>query len=929
MNKVTLREWVLFLTLFPTLAVGLVLTVFFSFERTSDLERDIESRAKIIAEAMSQSTSDAIETANFIGVNRLASIFHSNNSDFVRTIMVYDANNKSILSTSQRFSPRTFRYNQSELEEIENTIVQFESGYALYAPIELFRPSKDGMPTIQRFYGYVVILVSKQSIKNSQYSMMFTSLITLMLALMVCSLFARKMMRMISRPIRDMNQMVLHVREGILSARINRKYNGEIELLRVGINNMAQAIEDYQLDLEENIDQATIDLRETLERFEAQNVELDLQRRKAQEGSRVKSEFLANMSHELRTPLNGVIGFTKQILKTPLTDNQREFLTTIDGSANNLLSIINDILDFSKLDSGHMVIESIPFGFRSAIDELVTLLAPEAHNKNLEFSVHINQQLPNSLIGDEMRIKQVILNLLGNAIKFTDKGEVTIDIDFKLLENSRIEIHITVIDSGIGINENQQHSLFEAFGQADNSITRLYGGTGLGLIIAKHLAKGMQGDINFTSQPNHGSSFKFNFQCELNQLPIDDLTAPSDLENKTVLYFESHPHSRLATEDILKSWKMQVTTVATLNDLSQKQHLLKYDYALLGFSVTATNIDDIKGLIKTLKSSVAQVHIAINNSSLNLKETFLAAGAVSCISKPLTPTILAKYLSAKTKLLQRQLEPKQLQHKLPLKVLAVDDNEANLKLIATLLSEKVDNVVTVKNGKEAVLLCNKEKFSVIFMDLQMPIMDGVTAMKLIKEDSLNTNTDIVAVTAHAMQGEREKLIETGFNAYMAKPIDETMLTHLLFEHSDINELVNGKDPLQISVPEQTVAIKFDGIFDWQLALSRAGNRPELAAEMLTMLVESLAETKVQLQQGIKLNDLPNLSSIVHKLNGACCYNGVPKLEKIGQQIESNIKLSQRLADLEPELLELIDEIDRVIQYSDEYYKELRIQTLLN
>ncbi|TRX55829.1 two-component sensor histidine kinase BarA [Thalassomonas sp. M1454] len=928
MNKVSLREWILFLTLFPTVIVGVLLGILFASDRTSDLKQGIEEKTQIIAEAISQSTAHAIEIQNFQGINIFANLLHNDNSEIVRTVFVYDIDNKSILSTSQRYSPRSFRYEDGPIDTMVQHKKIIDGGYALYKPIRHLRPSIDGMPSFERLYGYLVINVTERTIAAKQLDMLFSSLVSLMLASIICSLFSRKLMRMLSVPIKDMNKTVLSIREGILSARAEKVCEGEIEFLRIGINNMAQAIQDYQLDLEENIDQATLDMRETLERFEAQNVELDLERKNAQQASQVKSEFLANMSHELRTPLNGVIGFTKQVLKTPLSDNQREFLTTIDGSANNLLSIINDILDFSKLDSGHMVIEKIPFSFRNSIDEVIILLSQQAHQKNLELSVNINADIPNSLIGDAMRVKQVVINLLGNAIKFTEKGSITVDINYELLEDLNVEITIIVTDTGIGINEAQQESLFEAFGQADKSITRLYGGTGLGLIIAKHLAQEMSGDISFNSQQNHGSEFTFKFQCELNQLPIDDIILPTDLINKSILYYEPHPHSRLATIDILNSWKMQVTAVTSLQDLTLKQHLKNYDFALLGFTVTATNIDDIKNIIQALKPSVEQIHIAINNSSLNLKDTFINAGASSCISKPITSTILDKYLSTKTKKLISKNKAAFTPEKLPIKVLAVDDNEANLKLMTTLLAEKVEHIVTATNGREALLLCQKETFAIIFMDVQMPIMDGVTATQKIKLDSMNLDTSIIAVTAHAMPGEKNNLIESGFDGYMTKPVDETMLTHLIYEHTNIELPHQGL----VDSHSQLVAVQteseFIGIFDWNLALSRAANKPELAAEMLTMLVASLPATKSLIEQNMKQADLPSLGSEIHKLNGACCYNGVPSLEKISLQIESNIKSGFSCDDIEPELLELFDEIDKILESADAFFQQNHIQELI-
>ncbi|WP_371372987.1 two-component sensor histidine kinase BarA [Thalassotalea aquiviva] len=929
MNKVTLREWILFLTLFPTTAVGLTLAVFFSLARLEDLENDIQNRTRIIAASIAQNTGPAVDNNNFVGITRLANLLHRDNSDFVDSIMVFDPRNKVLVNTSERFSASRYQLPVSEIRTQGQELIPAENGFKMIYPIEIQVPPRANLPAFERFYGYVLILINKEQMRVNQQNMVFLSLIMVMVAMIICSLFAKRMINLLSNPIAQMNDTVLKIREGILSARVEKEFEGEIEVLRVGLNNMAQAIEDYQLDLEENIDQATLDLRESLERFEAQNVELDLSRRKAQEASRVKSEFLANMSHELRTPLNGVIGFTKQILKTPLTDNQREFLQTIEGSANSLLTIINDILDFSKLDSGRMVIESIPFNLRATIDEVVILLAQQAHQKNLQFSVRVDHRIPNSLIGDAMRIKQVIINLLGNAIKFTDKGSICMDFDFERVEESKIKISCSVIDTGIGISERSQETLFEAFGQADKSITRLYGGTGLGLIIAKRLANEMQGDVGFTSQPNRGSTFWFSFICEENQLPIDNIPEPEDLAGHSILYYEPHAHARTATNELLRHWRMQVKTVNSLSELDQQHDLESFDIALLGMEVTATNIDDIKNEIKRLSQHIPQVHIAINNNSLSLKETFLAAGAASCISKPLTESNLARNLSMNKHLFREGVAKEEPSKKLPIKVLAVDDNDANLKLIHTLLSEHVEKVVTAANGKDALHLCIKETFALIFMDIQMPIMDGISSMEAIRDNTLNSETDIIAVTAHAMPGEKEKLLERGFQGYMTKPIDETLLTHLLYEHCGIEQISSRDDIKYDSFNQFTSKSVKNGVFDWPLALKRSGNRPNLAAEMLVMLVDSLPEMKESIIHSVKQNDLPSVSNTIHKLHGACCYNGVPKLEKICQQLESQIKLDKQLHELEPELFELFDEIDKVLEKSQAYFKELHIDSLIN
>ena len=378
----------------------------------------------------------------------------------------------------------------------QQTTVDNMGDYAIFRT-PILNESRQSVPAnvYDQALGYIAIQVDKNKVQFSQQSQVLIALSIVLLGSLISAIFAARLIKNVTRPVSSMVQAVDRIREGKLESRVSGQLIGELNFLKNGINAMAQSLGDYHDEMQRSIDQATVDLRESLEQFEIQNVELDIAKRKAQDANKVKSEFLANMSHELRTPLNGVIGFTRQVLKTPLSETQRDYLQTIERSANNLLAIINDILDFSKLDAGKMVIENIPFSLRESIEETLTLLAPSAHKKHIELSLRIAQNSPDSLIGDAMRIKQIIINLANNAIKFTEKGSVCIDVDIQKQTEDKALFKITVTDTGIGMNLDQQKTIFEAFGQADKSVTRLYGGTGLGLVISQRLAREMQGDI--------------------------------------------------------------------------------------------------------------------------------------------------------------------------------------------------------------------------------------------------------------------------------------------------------------------------------------------------------------------------------------------------------------------------------------------------
>lgn len=912
MHKISLKDWVVLLTIIPTTLIGLGIGGYFSYSRYIELDNHLQLRAQSILEPIAIVGVDPILKKEREQLRRLISTAHRNHSDIVKNITIFTADNQIFVTSAYHGDIGIMRLKPDQ-EMPQKTAVEHIPDHSIYRT-PIFNENKQLTPSnvYENTLGYISIQVDRNKVQFQQQSQILIAFSIVIFGSLISGIFAFRLIKNVTRPVSSMVQAVDRIREGKLESRVSGHLIGELNFLKNGINAMAQSLGDYHDEMQRSIDQATVDLRESLEQFEIQNVELDIAKRKAQDANKVKSEFLANMSHELRTPLNGVIGFTRQVLKTPLSETQRDYLQTIERSANNLLAIINDILDFSKLDAGKMVIESIPFALRDSIEETLTLLAPSAHKKNIELSLRIAQHLPDSLIGDAMRIKQILINLANNSIKFTEKGSVCIDIDTDKIDGNKAIFKVTVTDTGIGMNVEQQKTIFEAFGQADKSVTRLYGGTGLGLVISQRLAREMQGDIGFVSEERRGSTFWFTFECEINPVSLTQSLQVQPLADKSILYFEAHTHGRMATSDILTSWNMTVMPIENsdeLNDaLERHQH---YDYALISHDVTPAALPDLKALITILKSKADSVHLAINSNSPSLHEVLVACGADSCLSKPLTPERLSRALLPQE---QYQVIPSShlIGQKIPIKVLAVDDNDANLKLIKALLAEQVQEVITASNGEEALEFCKSEKFAIIFMDIQMPVMDGVSALKLIKSNTFNDNTPIIAVTAHALSGEKEKLLVEGFSSYMTKPIDESMLKHTIYEYCDL-ELLNAPTLAeQLDAVGQTLNIKTEAI-DWQLALSRTGNKVHLAKDMLSGLVSSLPETKQHIDDAITCQDIEQVKVLIHKLNGACCYTGVPALGKITQQIETMLKQDHSLDDLEPEFFEFFEHIEGVLK----------------
>ncbi|EBW0376640.1 two-component sensor histidine kinase BarA, partial [Salmonella enterica subsp. enterica serovar Enteritidis] len=694
------------------------------------------------------------------------------------------------------------------------------------------------------------------------------------------------------------------IRRGQLDSRVEGFMLGELDMLKNGINSMAMSLAAYHEEMQHNIDQATSDLRETLEQMEIQNVELDLAKKRAQEAARIKSEFLANMSHELRTPLNGVIGFTRLTLKTELNPTQRDHLNTIERSANNLLAIINDVLDFSKLEAGKLILESIPFPLRNTLDEVVTLLAHSSHDKGLELTLNIKNDVPDNVIGDPLRLQQVITNLVGNAIKFTESGNIDILVEKRALSNTKVQIEVQIRDTGIGIPERDQSRLFQAFRQADASISRRHGGTGLGLVITQKLVNEMGGDISFHSQPNRGSTFWFHIHLDLNPNVIIDGPSTACLAGKRLAYIEPNATAAQCTLDLLSDTPVEVVYSPTFSALP----LAHYDIMILSVPVTFREPLTMQHERLAKAASMTDFlllalpcHAQINAEKLK------QGGAAACLLKPLTSTRL---LPALTEYCQLNHHPEPLlmdTSKITMTVMAVDDNPANLKLIGALLEDKVQHVELCDSGHQAVDRAKQMQFDLILMDIQMPDMDGIRACELIHQLPHQQQTPVIAVTAHAMAGQKEKLLSAGMNDYLAKPIEEEKLHNLLLRYKP-----GANVAARLMAPEPAEFIfNPNATLDWQLALRQAAGKPDLARDMLQMLIDFLPEVRNKIEEQLVGENPNGLVDLVHKLHGSCGYSGVPRMKNLCQLIEQQLRSGVHEEELEPEFLELLDEMDNV------------------
>lgn len=929
MTKIGLRDWILLITLIPTLLISLCLGGYFSLARYHDLQLHLEDQASNIAEPLAIASEQGLLSGNTQHLQRLLNISHRKNSPLVKSIAIFDHEHQLVATSNLHKDFAKLKPTADSAPLLQSMIdddgdwllirvpVKLEASHINELALNAATPSRELGRILQTGgqLGTVVVELQKDKVLLAQQTSMLVSLLIILVGMSVGLILSLRLIGQLSSPLQQLNNQIDKLAEGRYTSDLEQPFFGELDQMRHGINQLANELKRYKEDVQHTIDQSTSDLFHTMEQLEMQNVALDLARRKAQEDNKLKSEFLAKMSHELRTPLNGVIGFTRQLLKTELSHHQLDYLNTIQKSANSLLTLVNDVLDYSKLEEGRMPINPEPFSLRDMVNDSIELLAANAFEKQLELALLIDPECPDDIIGDPLRINQVLLNIVGNAIKFTEQGSIVVRVMATDLNDDKVTLRFSVQDTGIGIPAAQQEQLFYGFSQADGSVGRRYGGTGLGLFISQRLVEAMNGTIGFDSQQDQGSTFWFTVVCRRHPLSVSEALPTLLLQQKTVLYIEPLQFSRESTLSLLNSWGMQVSACATPSQLQQalSQHQ-QFDMAIIGRAVSLDQVNQLVELIRQLNQSCKYVYLLVNTLSPNLREALLQSGAQACLSKPAHQRKLATALA----------RPYQSQYPLPseelprppksqLKVLTVDDNEANLKLINTLLRDLVESIDSAHNGAEAWQKASQSHYDVIFMDINMPVMDGVTACQRIQQSSLNESTPVIAVTAHTLDGERERLMSLGFSEFLSKPLDEQML------HFALKECCPHVPPLpqrpQDQPQLQTLHLPQSRQIDWELALHCAAGKIDLAKEMLQIFLQSLPATLTELELLVRTEQIEPLIQLVHKLHGATCYVGVSQLKQLTELIETELKQGKAIGQLEPELFELHDRLQSLFDES--------------
>jgi two-component system sensor histidine kinase BarA len=943
--SLSIHQRFIFLSLLPLTVIALVLGVFFVKIQMSHIEDSLAHRGQNIARHLASASSYSLTTNN---IEQLAPIAQSIlDDDEVQSIVIIN-NEGEVLFRSHAADPESGHLNSPVMDKDKLIFMKpiFQAHTGKSQPPDIM---EDPVPI-----GWSIVELSKDETRQLQYLSLKEGALFILLLLAVSFVLIYRISKTITSPIVKITQAANQIEQGNFDVQLDTGASSELVNLQKSIKNMAASLKKSRHELQEEINHATTNLISSLQVVEKKNKQLFTARQQAVMANRVKSEFLANMSHEIRTPMNGILGFVKLLRKTNPSSQQMEHIDTIEKSANNLLAIINDILDISKIESGKIRIQNESYNLRDCVEEVLSLLAPSAYEKQLNLVGMIYSDVPLNLYGDAAKVRQMLTNLVSNAIKFTERGNVIVRTMLENEYESKTKIKISVSDTGIGISPKDQNRLFNTFEQVDSSSTRKFGGTGLGLAISKSLAELMQGEIGLHSEPAKGSTFWFTFLHEPIKLSsksqsYQQTNSPS-LAGYNALLYDANEATLLALSHLCDEWEIFFDTANTIEEVYKKiktaEKNAPYDFIVLGLSYHQALLNRFTETQQRIrKLTRTNLVCLINSADTDDISRFISLGANAVLSKPVKSHELHNKLRSLLipnseifdyqRLSQADLEPVHQKENLArhsehltddklngLHILVAEDNEINAKLVNSMLQQHGAHITMVGNGDEAIAACETQQFDIVLMDIHMPKTNGVEATKRIRAHQTSCKSmPIVALTADAMADDQLAFIEAGMNDVMIKPVNEELLVNKILYLT--NKQATDHSAEELSPPTTTTAksalksgpgAKETTSLSSKSASSKGASKDnKLAGEIMGLLIKELPAFKQSIQTSHQQGNYDSLYQHVHKLHGALSYCDLPKIKPMIQKIERDLKLNRR-ETLALDLNALFQELDELIQH---------------
>lgn len=767
---------------------------------------------------------------------------------------------------------------------------------------DVFSPNQKEDPQSDTI-GWVHLYISKHRLQNTITNMIYDSAIFFVAVLIITLLLTSIISHGITKPIFKLINHLKRVETGYLGELIDTVESNEIGAVQLGFNRMTQALSTNRKHLNDKIQQATQQLSEAITDLETKNRELGFARDEAQNANRIKSEFLANMSHEIRTPINGIKGFINLMGQTDLNLRQKRYADIILKSTNDLTHIIDEILDFSKLESGKLQIIENDFDLYDAIEQTRDILFINIINKGIDLILIIYSDTPRYVSGDKLRLKQVLINLVGNAIKFTDHGRVVVRVYLEEQSGNEAQILITVEDTGIGISSQDQTELFTAFSQVESAANRRYTGSGLGLVISKNLVNLMGGDITVQSTLGEGSEFaiRLPFSITVNH----EQEAPEEGPPLTAMIFASQTtclqeiqslFNRAGVETVSELIEDQCSLETIIDNIQSNLkfiNMIVFDLRHFTLDMNQILTHPITHKIKTILIHYDQSMVPeykyqnynfISNiiTSSHLRSLLYALPEKQNIVGQFTPT---------TKNPARK------------RVLLVDDNPTNLKLGGEFIRLWGHQTTEAKQAQEAMVYYRQQTFDLIILDIQMPDIDGTELLDMMRKEKPDDKTPVVAMTANILQEEAERLINFGFDFYLSKPIDEVKLKAILDgTGAQINFVETGDEP-----DVGTAGLK---TLDLEKSLELSANNESLLRQIFEILLHEIPSHQNQLIKALAEPDYAKISMILHKIHGITCYASLPKIRH--QVLSIQREISNRPGEpIGASVGEIIDELENI------------------